>query len=243
MIPNVSILSGNRIRPKLFIIAAVVVSFTTLLSFWAYGHDIITTNLTYTRDISRIMARRCLACHNTNSAIPLTRYDEVRPWAVDIKQQVLSRAMPPWGAVKGFGDLRPDNALSQEEIMIICAWVIGGAPQGDKTLAPKSAAPLPEFPTPRTVDAETIETRAHLEKAMTVLGIRPIASAASARITAHLPDGRIQPLIWLYQFDAKSKRVFLFREPLALPSGTEVESSEPLRFALEEQSTETSQAR
>ncbi|HEY7306958.1 MAG TPA: cytochrome c, partial [Bryobacteraceae bacterium] len=102
------------------------------------AHDIITTNLTYTRDISRILARRCVACHGEAASIPLTRYEEVRPWAVAIKEQVLSRAMPPWGAVKGFGDLEPDHALSQEEIMIIAAWVIGGAPQGDPALAPKT---------------------------------------------------------------------------------------------------------
>jgi hypothetical protein len=151
--------------------------------------------------------------------------------------------MPPWGAVKGFGDLRPDDALSQEEIMIICAWVIGGAPQGDKALASNTGRLLPAVSVPHAADANTIDTRTRLKMPMTVLGIRPVASAASARITAHLPDGRIQPLIWLYQFDVKSKRVFFFREPLALPSGTEIESSEPLRFTLEARPTEISQVR
>jgi hypothetical protein len=36
------------------------------------AHDIITTNLTYTRDISRIVARHCSGCHGAQSAIPLT---------------------------------------------------------------------------------------------------------------------------------------------------------------------------
>jgi hypothetical protein len=59
------------------------------------AHDIITTQLTYTHEISRIFARRCISCHDEGSSIPLTRYDEVRPWAVDIKEQVLARLMPP----------------------------------------------------------------------------------------------------------------------------------------------------
>jgi len=65
------------------------------------AHDIITTNLTYARDISRILVRHCSSCHGAQSTIPLTSYEQVRPWAVGIKEQVLSRAMPPWGAVKG----------------------------------------------------------------------------------------------------------------------------------------------
>lgn len=201
------------------------------------AHDIITTNLTYTRDISRILARRCVACHGAAASIPLTTYEQVRPWAVDIKEQVLSRAMPPWGAVKGFGDLEPDHALTQEEIMIVAAWVIGGAPNGDPSLAPKGEA-KPTSPMNRNArDLETVATRTTLASALTLAGIRPVTETTimSSRLVARLPDGRIQPLVWLYQYSAKSNRVFLFREPLKLPAGTVIEASEPVRFALEGQ--------
>lgn len=201
----------------------------------AWAHDIITTNLTYTRDISRILAQRCIVCHGSGASIPLTTYEEVRPWAVDIKEQVLSRAMPPWGAVKGFGDLEPDHALTQEEIMIISAWVIGGAPNGNPALAPKPKQKVSIPKDPNVKDLQTVATRTTLENPISLLGIRPLAAATvkSSRIMAHLPDGRIQPLVWLYQYSAKSTRVFFFRKPLALPAGTVIESSEPLRFTLE----------
>lgn len=175
-----------------------------------------------------------MACHDSGASIPLTSYEQVRPWAVDIKEQVLSRAMPPWGAVKGFGDLAPDRALSQEEIMIVAAWVIGGAPNGDSALAPKiQHAAVQNSPTVK--DLKTVLTRTTLESSMSILGIRPLATATvdSSRITARLPDGRIEPLVWLYRYSEKSNRVFFFRQPLALPAGTVVEASEPLRFALE----------
>jgi hypothetical protein len=206
----------------------------------AGAHDIITTNLTYTRDISRILAQRCIACHGSGTSIPLTTYEEVRPWAVDIKEQVLSRAMPPWGAVKGFGDLAPDRALTQEEIIIIAAWVIGGAPNGNSALAPKSQQKIAMPKNPNVTDLRTVATRATLERSISLAGIRPLAATTvnSSRIIARLPDGRIQPLVWLYQYSAKSNRVFFFRKPLALPAGTVVESSEPLRFALEGRSGE-----
>ncbi len=201
----------------------------------AAAHDIITTNLTYAHDISGILVRRCLACHGSDASIPLTRYEEVRPWAVDIKEQVLSRAMPPWGAVKGFGDLKPDHALTQEEIIIISAWVIGGAPQGNPAPPPGAAAKTTSATDPEVRDFQTVSTPATLDRPIALAGLRPLPEGTinSARITAHLPDGRIQPLVWLYQFNAKWNRVFFFREPLALPKGTTIESSAPVRFALE----------
>src|SRR3954466_14729205 len=102
-----------------------------LLVYSSGAHDLITTKLTYSRNISRILAERCLACHGSQASIPLASYQQVRPWAVDIKEQVLRRRMPPWGAVKGFGNLAPDNGLTEEEVLILAAWVIGGAPEGN----------------------------------------------------------------------------------------------------------------
>ena len=200
-----------------------------------WAHDIITTKLTFSRDIYRIFANRCLACHGAGSAIPLTSYEEVRPWAVSIKEQVLSRSMPPWGAVKGFGDLAPDHGLTQEEIMIIAAWVIGGAPQGNPALLPKQAVNSKGSAAMPMKDGLLVETRENLKEPLQAAGVRPIADQVveSARIVAKLPDGRIEPLVWLYHFDPKSGRAFTFRKPLELPPGTVIESSAPLRFALE----------
>ncbi len=221
-----------RRRRKAFLLGFSLLAFAVQLP----AHDIITTNLTFTRDISRIFARRCLACHNEGSSIPLTTYEEARPWAVSIKEQVLLRAMPPWGAVKGFGNLSPDHALSQEEIMIIAAWVIGGAPKGDPKLLPTLPPPAPRRDTPSALhDAIVIQTRAELSARVNTAGIRPLPGdlVNSARVIARLPDGKIEPLVWLYRYDPKLNSVFTFREPLDLPIGTVVESSSPLRFALE----------
>jgi hypothetical protein len=217
------------VRRNVYCLAIAIV-----LTLAASAHDIITTNLTYTRDISRIMNRRCLSCHAQGSSIPLTNYAEVRPWAVDIKEQVLSRAMPPWGAVKGFGDLKPDHALTQEEILIIAAWVIGGAPEGNPALLPKAAPPQTQPPAHPAQDALTVLTRKVLDKPLQAVGIRPEQTVTSARVIAHLPDGKIEPLVWLYNYDPKWNRTFLFRKPLDLPQGTVIESSAPLRFALEQ---------
>ena len=199
------------------------------------AHDIITTNLTFTRDISRIFDRRCTGCHGPLSEIPLTTYEQARPWAVAIKDQVLSRAMPPWGAVKGFGNLKPDHALTQEEIMIIAAWVIGGAPQGDPEWLPKQAHGKPAGPPPNIKNALTGGNRTKLTEAIELAGIRPLSDSIvdSARITVRLPNGAVLPLLWLYRYDPKWNRDFLFREPVLLPKGAMIETTAPVRFVLE----------
>jgi hypothetical protein len=202
------------------------------------AHDVITTKLTYSRDMSRIFLKRCTACHGAGAPIPLTSYQQVRPWAVDIKEQVLSRQMPPWGAVKGFGNLWPDDALSQEEILMIAAWVVGGAPEGDPRLLPKEPSRPPASSEPIFRDGTVVQTRVQLAKSLQILGIRPLPGTLveTARLTAQLPSGEIVPLVWLYRFDAKSQHAFTFRDPLAAPAGTIIESSAPLRFALLERS-------
>jgi hypothetical protein len=198
------------------------------------AHDLITTKLTYTREISRIFARRCLLCHDESSRIPLTSYRKARPWAVDIKQQVLSRAMPPWGAVKGFSDLSPDESLTQQEIAIIAAWVVGGAPEGDPALLPKNYPLFQTEPHRELSNALLVSTRTMLHKPFVVAGIRPEPETVidSARITARFPNGRIAPLLWLYRYDPKWKQTYRFRKSVELPRGTLVEASSPMHFWL-----------
>ena len=62
----------------------------------------------------------------------LMSYQEVRPWAKAIEEEVLERRMPPWGAVKGFGEFRNDQALTQEQIELYRQiGLSGGAPEGN----------------------------------------------------------------------------------------------------------------
>jgi hypothetical protein len=156
---------------------------------------------------------------------------------VSIKEQVLARTMPPFGAVKGFGNLAPDGALSQEEIMIISAWVIGGAPKGDPQLLDKKPVPTKDDVRIRPLlDGPTVATRLVLKSPLQLAGIRPLADQliSSVRITASLPDGRQEPLLWLFRYDPRYSHGFTFRDSLALPERTVIQSSAPLSFVLQE---------
>ena len=87
----------------------------------AQAHD-ISSQVTWAREISRILDRHCAACHRVGgSAFPLATFQQAQARAKDIAKSVLERRMPPFGAVKGFGELRDDQSLTQEQIELVVA--------------------------------------------------------------------------------------------------------------------------
>ena len=197
--------------------------------FTARAHDVITTKVTWSREISRLIFKRCTSCHRDGgSAFSLATYEQARPWAKAIKEETLERRMPPFGAVKGFGDLRDDQSLTQEQLELISDWVEGGAPEGEPTLLPKDPDlnPAPE-PAPKTGAEVIVDGSKTLKQAMTFVGIRPktLLEGTSIRVVAERPDGTVEPLIWIYQFKPKFERSYYFRKPLALPAGTKIVTS------------------
>jgi hypothetical protein len=187
------------------------------------AHDVITTKLTWNREISRIVTLRCAICHHPGGrAFSLMTYAEARPWAVAIKEEVLSRRMPPWGAVKGFGDFRNDQGLTAEQIEWITAWVGGGVPEGDPADL-ETNPKIPETAQPPSTTGQLVVSGDHrLTKDFTVDGILPVSvpDQQSMQIIATLPDGRVEPLLWLYEYKSKFAHPFLLQTPLKLPKGT-----------------------
>jgi hypothetical protein len=198
--------------------------------FAAQGHDIITTSITWTRDISRLVNNHCASCHHPGgTSFSLMTYNDARPWAVAIKEEILRLRMPPWGAIKGFGEFRNDQGLSGEEKERVVSWSDGGVPEGD----PKD---LPE--PPKTFELESFK-HSHgelsasgdfvLTRAFTLDGLWPenFPEKGSFKITAQLPDGDIEPLLWLQDYKMQFAHPFLFRTPLNLPAKTVIRGIPP----------------
>jgi hypothetical protein len=40
------------------------------------------------------------------------------------------------------------------------------------------------------------------------------------KVVAVRPDGSVEPLVWLYEYDPRFRHAFLFRKPVTLPRGT-----------------------
>ena len=105
-----------------------------------------TQQVTFSREVVRILQRSCQVCHRPGSIAPMSllTYESARPWARAMKQQVLERAMPPWYIDKtvGIQKFKADRSLSDQEIETIVTWVDAGAPRGD----PADLPPPREFP-------------------------------------------------------------------------------------------------
>ncbi len=151
-------------------------------------------------------------------------YSEGRPWAVAIKEEVLARRMPPWGAVKGFGDFRNDQALTPEQLELVVSWVDGGVPEGeDKDLPSRRRNSLPNAPLAPSTWRARGKRRLHA-KARVPAG-RIISETVSrtmrlSKLSPNCPDGSLEPLLWLSHYKTKFGHAFLLRTPLDLPAGT-----------------------
>lgn len=198
------------------------------LSLALSSHERLTTEITWSREVSRILDRRCFSCHHEGgAAFDLTSYRKARPWAKAIKEEVLQRRMPPWGAVKGFAVYRNDNSLTQEEMNVLAEWVEGGSPEGQRAELPVftwdrvTSAPIPKV----TGEIAIRSNLTRLEKLQSVAGIRPLAlkDDAALWVIARRPNGTIEPLIWLYRYQSVFRHDYYFRRPLRLPAGTQIQ--------------------
>jgi mono/diheme cytochrome c family protein len=214
---RVALLVGRAFRPAMLLVAAC------LLATSLKAHNFGANPPTWNREISRLVFDRCASCHRPEgTAFSLMTYQEAQPRAVAIKDAVMARRMPPWGAVKGFGEFRNDQGLSQEQIELISDWVEGGMAKGNN---PRVKPEVPKFdkpPAPIPAGGTSVRGEAKLAQPMTVDGIVPerVPEKRSMQIVAALPDGRVQPLVWLYEYRHAYKHPFLFRRPLTLPAGT-----------------------
>ncbi len=223
------ICTGLRIRGIVRRFAAVLVLLVSasLLS----AHTVISTKITWSREVSRIAYLHCASCHHDgSSSFSLMTYEEARPWAEAIKQQVIARRMPPWNAVKGFGEFKNDRGLTQEEIGIIANWVTGGAPEGNPAYMPAR----PDFAVKvdeaqnsglQILVSGTLVTKNRLD----VIGIeaKQVPPAGALQVIAQRPDGSVEPLVWLEQFNPRYTGTYYFQNVLRFPVGTKIQIMPP----------------
>jgi hypothetical protein len=136
--------------------------------------------------------------------------------------------MPPWGAVKGFGDFRNDQALTAEQIELITDWIQDDTPKGNN---PRMLPPPPKFTDAAVVqtpaDAIRVADTLTLKTPLVLDGLLPERSAGGTKIVAVRPNGRVEPLLWLYEYDDKHRHPFLLRKPLTLEPGTIIRGVKP----------------
>lgn len=98
---------------------------------------------TFTKEVAPILFKHCASCHRPGDIAPMSllSYENARPWAKAIREQVAAGQMPPWHAVAPHGTFSNDRRLSDQEKETLIRWVDGGAAQGN----PKNLPPPPKF--------------------------------------------------------------------------------------------------
>ena len=93
---------------------------------------------TFYKDVLPILQSKCQGCHRPGEAAPMAflTYEGTRPFAAAIREAVVTKKMPPWGANPAHGKFSNDPTLNDAEKKTLLAWVDAKAPAGNKKDAP-----------------------------------------------------------------------------------------------------------
>jgi hypothetical protein len=100
---------------------------------------------TFYKNILPVLQQHCQACHRVGeiAPMPLVTYAQTRPFAEQIKHDVIQRIMPPWFADPCCGHFSNDPSLTAQEISTLATWVDAGASAGN----PRDATPPRDWAT------------------------------------------------------------------------------------------------
>ena len=88
---------------------------------------------TFSKDVAPILYKNCTGCHRPGEIAPMSllTYDDARPHAKAIRDEVSEGHMPPWHADAPHGTFLNERSLTETERATLIGWVNAGAPQGD----------------------------------------------------------------------------------------------------------------
>lgn len=87
------------------------------------------SEISYDNDILPIFKMKWLPCHNTNGIGPwaVQGHSNVQSWRAMIREVLLIKRMPPWGADSEAQNYKFDRSLSSFQEKILFQWLLLGA--------------------------------------------------------------------------------------------------------------------
>jgi hypothetical protein len=153
----------------------------------------------------------------------LVSYEDARPWAKAIREEVLTRRMPKWHAARGYGQFANDRSLTPFEIALFVAWVDGGAVRGPTRMPVEASSAGAENRSPRV---RRVRMRCESDRLPQgrLLAVRPrLDEGASAGISVVLPDGSREIVAWIRGFEKKFEETYWLQDPVVLPAGARLD--------------------
>ena len=102
------------------------------------GDENVDAEVTFAKQISRVLQRNCVECHREGEIGPfaLTDYDEVVGWADMMLEVIDNGRMPPWHATQEHAKFSNARLMSDEDKQLLKQWVDLGMPKGDEADLP-----------------------------------------------------------------------------------------------------------
>ncbi len=159
------------------------------------AHDPVDINVSFNREVVRIMQRKCESCHAPGAlSIPLTDYRDVRAWGRAIREELVEHRMPPAMVARGYGLYESDPSLNIRELETLLVWLDGGMPRGDEADRPAPPAAAHQHADPSAsvtiaLPPQTVPAR----EALVVRRVTVDAGAAAGRAVARVelqPENR-----------------------------------------------------
>ena len=162
----------------------------------ARAHDPVDINVSFNREVVRILQRKCGACHADGAlSIPLTEYRDVRAWGRAIREELVEHRMPPAIVARGYGHYESDPGLNARELETLLVWLDGGMPRGDDADRPAPPppahrhAPDPSQAVTIPLPPQTIPAREQIVVRRVTVDLGAAAGRAVARVEL-LPGNR-----------------------------------------------------
>src|ERR1017187_2437049 len=98
----------------------------------------------WSTSVAPIIYNNCTKCHHADgiAPVPFESYQQVVNYSSLIPNKINNRLMPPWPPDATYRHFVNERVLTQGQIDTINAWITGGTPEGNESLAP----PVPHFP-------------------------------------------------------------------------------------------------
>lgn len=119
---------------RTFAVSAAVSVLTVAVSGAAGGQKPTAQSIpTFSRDVAPILYRNCTSCHRPGEIAPMSllTYEDARPYARAIRDEVSDGHMPPWHADAPPGTFLNERRLTDVDKATLVAWANNGAPKGD----------------------------------------------------------------------------------------------------------------
>lgn len=99
----------------------------------------------YAKEVAPILQAKCVTCHSPGNIAPfaMTSYQKVKGWTQMMREEILSKRMPPWHADPHFGVFTNDRSITPAETQTLLQWIDSGAPRGEGEDLLAAAVPKP----------------------------------------------------------------------------------------------------